>query len=169
MKLKSKILMAVLAVFFLAAGNAMAIPIADYTILGNTITYDVTNDLAGFDIYNVGFGPADLSIDGSWIVPSGATYNGSNGRDWFYVDPFKDSVTGIEITYSSIPAVISYAIYIAGREQYQGTGATYVGLKDDLYQYKFTGTYNTTSVPEPATLMLLGLGLLGIASIRKKF
>lgn len=169
--MKTKILMAFLAVFFLATGSAMAIPVVTASIDGNTVTYNITNDIEGFDIYNIGLGPSDLSIDGSWMVPEGATYRGSNGNDFFYVDPFRNSVSGLQITYTILPEVLTYGIYIAGENPYEGEGATFVGYsnKTQLYSYGFLGTINTSSVPEPASLLLLGLGLLGIATARKKF
>jgi hypothetical protein len=42
----------------------------------------------------------------------------------------------------------------------------HVPVLDDL---TFTGTGQTPSVPEPATMLLLGLGLFGIAGMRRKF
>jgi hypothetical protein len=172
MKLKSKILIAVFAVFFLAAGNAVAIPIVDYSISGNEVTFNVTNDLTGYDIYEVGFGAAGLTLQNTndtWVLPGGVQYAGSNGKHWFYVDPYTDNASGIQITFiDGLPAAIVYTIYILGEDPYQGAGATYVGIKNGLYEYKFGGRFDTTSVPEPASLIFLGLGLLGIAGFRKK-
>lgn len=168
--MKTKILMTFLAVFFLATGSALAIPVVTISIDGNTVTYNITNDIEGFVIYNIGLGFADLSIDGSWVVPEGATYRGSNSNDWFYVDPHTDSINGIQITYETLPEELTYAIYVHGENPYDGEGGTFVGYsnKTQLYSYGFLGSINTASVPEPASLLLLGLGLLGIATARKK-
>ena len=174
MKIKSKILMAVLAVFFMIAGNAMAIQTVDYTATGNVFDFTVSNDLTGYGIYRVGIAPTDIvnsvSLD-SWTLPSDVTYRGANGHYWFNVSPYVYGVTDlgtIEITYATLPNEFDYAILIEGTSAYTGTDAIYLGhsKKNGLYLYEFVG--KATSVPEPATLILLGLGLLGVIGVRKK-
>ena len=171
--MKSKILIAITGLFLLMAGSAWAIPTVDYSIDGNVITYNVTNDLADFGIYRVGFGPASLSVDGSWVLPTGISWWATNGSDWFNADPYVyagGSINGIKITYTEIPEVINYTVLLFGPAQYEGTGLTVDRLFDrenDIYIYYLKGRF-TTPVPEPATLIILGLGLLSIAGLRRK-
>jgi hypothetical protein len=162
-----------MAVFFLAVGSAWAIPFADVTVEGNVLTYDVTNDLTGFGIYRVGFGLAANSVDGSWVLPTGVIWSATNGFDWFNVDPYiygVDSINGIKITYTDVPDVINYMILVIGQSAYTGSGLSFYKQDNNGYMYYLSGRLDTTSaVPEPATLLMMGLGLLGLAGVRKKF
>ena len=170
--MKFKILMVVFAVVFLAAGSAMAIPTVNYTVAGNDVTFDVRNDLTGFGVYRVGFGPASASVDGSWVLPTGVVWQSTNGSDWFNVDPYiygVDSINGITITYTDIPDLINYTVLLIGQSEYTGAGLTFYKQNDFGYMYYVSGRFaTTTSVPEPASLLIFGLGLLGIAGLKKK-
>jgi len=171
MKIKSKILMAVLAVFFMAAGNAMAIPTVDYTVNGNVLNFTLNNDLTNFGVYRVGFDTPAVSDKNSFVLPTGVIYLGSNGYDVFNVVPYLygvNSITDIMITVSNVPNAVNSEILVEGQSAYTGTDAIYLGhsTNSGLYLYEFVG--QATSVPEPATLILLGLGLLGVIGVRKK-
>jgi hypothetical protein len=174
--MKTKILMAFLAVFFLATGSALAIPVVDFTVEGNDIIFNVTNDLTGYGIYGVGFAPADSSITGSWdgTLPSGLTYNpaATNGYVMFFVDPYVygvDTIEGIRISYTELPEIINTLVYVLGATPYEGEGndMQFIAYKNNQYFYKVHGEANT-AVPEPATILLLGLGIVGVTALRKK-
>lgn len=166
--MKSKILMAVLVMLFLAAGTAMAIPTANYTVEGNVLNFSVYNDLTDFGISKVGFHVA--SISDSWQLPTGVQYAASNGYDWFWVDPYVygvDSISNIKISVSSVPSFVDYYVYFSGQGTYPGTDAVFVGVLDGYNRYRVNGTA-AASVPEPLTLIMLGLGLLGMVGLKKK-
>lgn len=170
--MKTKILMAFLAVFFLATGSAMAIPVVEYTVEGNVLNFSVYNDLTDFGISKVGFQISDISE--SWALPSGAEYATSNSYDWFWVDPFAygvDTITNIMITVSSVPNAVGYAVLFSGSGEYTGVDAQNINSNDPGYnRYMVLGTTTATAnpVPEPITLILLGLGFLGTAGLRRK-
>lgn len=169
--MKTKILMTFLAVFFLATGSAIALPVVEYTVEGNVLNFSVYNDLADFGISKVGFHVADISE--SWTLPSGVEYAASNGYDWFWVDPYvygADTITNIMITVSSVPNAVDYGVVFSSREVYEGNDVQPVVSNVPGYnRYLVWGNATATvaSVPEPITFILLGLGFLGVAGLKR--
>lgn len=170
--MKTKILMTFLAVFFLATGSALAIPVVEYTVEENVLNFSVYNDLTDFGISKVGFKISDISE--SWVLPSEVEYATSNAYDWFWVDPFVygvDTITNIMITVSEVPSSVDYAVLFSGHGEYTGADAQNINSNDpgfNRYMVLGTATATANSVPEPITFILLGLGFLGTAVLRRK-
>jgi hypothetical protein len=193
--MKTKILMAFLAVFFLATGSAMALPvdltyttsqteggyILDFTVYNNTpaeLSKDVY--LFGVDVGVYYDDPNDEWYNYHEIFPSITLTNTSLGSaqpeitysSVFYdLKPYSlapgESLSGFKVFVTDMPDVVNFFIRANGSE------TEYLG-GDNFNIHNINGnkfpTWEgvATSVPEPATLILLGLGFLGIIGTRKK-
>jgi len=123
-------------------------------------TYRTTFDLTGFDF-------SSAVITGQWVsdnsgidilingISSGATNDGAFGS--------YSGFTAFTIT-SGFVAGLNTLDFIVNNASGGGGSGNPTGLRVEV-----NGTANSTTVPEPATMFLFGLGLIGLAGLRRKF
>lgn len=75
------------------------------------------------------------------------------------------TTTPLDITYNFDPAQVASLI------SFLSNGNFGLGFDPDCHYYNngIKLTVNTTSVPEPGTILLLGLSLIGLAGLKRKF
>lgn len=137
----------------LSAGNYL---LSDFT---------VTSSLVGATIGSWGNGDYSPSAFGNdvpyWIVWNGSTItdlisSGSNWDTWFTFDDLSTST-------------IYLFDFGSGNTQTNGQAMAFAGnASAPSYAYTATPTLESVSVPEPSTLAIFALGLMGLASRRFK-
>lgn len=185
MKLKSKLMMAVMAVVFLAAGSAWATAYnINYVISGSegnyTIEFSLFNNLYdeyGLKIYFFGVDqgtafekPDEWNVNAPGATWSNANYGGNNliyTNYWNtlpkYID--SDNASGFSIKLTDLPETINYFLFMGkGTKEYQGTDAFRTGTNPG-----FEGSITLAqAVPEPFTTILLSFGLFALAALKRK-
>lgn len=179
--MKTKILMAFLAVFFLATGSAMAIPVdLSYVADGDNLVFTITNNAdSGFRVSAIGL---EQDLGDMLDIPFGLNYAGFGSMNGYVGGYERFTITTpalaagdtLNFTISAngiIPNEINFIVYEAAAADLTYNGGdhrdTWYNKDQTVVFYSFFGTAKQVSVPEPATLLLLGLGLVGIGLKRK--
>ncbi len=142
---------------------------SDFNSLGNSLIFGGTTPVLGSDFGENSVGSSISGNNNVNINGAGATNwdlavkVGENGSDGGFVQTlsFQVMLTGLDETQFIGQRVGMRVQSIAGATEFsQATG-------EDAGSSKLLGT-NTTEVPSPGALALLGLGLMGLGFVRRK-
>lgn len=152
------------------AGNAASIDAAAVrvintgitTIIFNGLTVDSFGDGASFNLWN-GYIGASILAGHSMIFTQTASYNfdssDDQGSNIFAIPRVRLNIDGISQDFFDTAQVLNT----------EGTDHLALAGLNESHQWREIGTYGgQAAVPEPATIALFGLGLLGFVATRRR-
>jgi hypothetical protein len=195
MKKKALLVMAIGVVLFGTVVISHALPftsVADFAGTGTDAgrTYLEIGDNSSLFIYNyshnVSFDPAAASITSATITLSHKGNSNNNGELWFlyegsavkiqqlsgstFSSDWVDEVITLPPSLFSAISGGSWSLALSLQETTPGTDELWIDKSVLSGEYDAVTTpSNPPSVPEPASMLLLGFGLVGLAGIRRKF
>ena len=138
--------------------------IEDGNNIGNPATLQAVEDAVRNALSNQSL---ELEITSNVVITGAGTASGT-----WYTTPVSSYTT---IEFYAVKAENAYAMYQVDPAAYDGSWSTYdlliaghPGASLDISHFT---AYNpgTTNVPEPFSMLLLGLGLVGLAGVGRKF